>query len=338
MSRQRTEEIEQENRVMNIPRFLGRSPITISPIGLGCWQFAGGRGFVGGYWELLSQETINQIVAASLAAGITWFDTAEVYGGGRSEAALAMALTAAGRKNGDVVVATKWWPMFRTAGNIKSTIAERLVRLAPFGIDLYQIHQPFALASTAAQMHAMADLVADHKIRSVGVSNFSAARMRAAHKTLAARGIPLVSNQVRYSLLDRRIERNGILKTAKELGITVIAYSPLAQGLLSGKFHRDASIIHSRPGPRKWMSAFRSRGLERSRPLVAGLEEIARAHGATPSQVALNWLLHFNGDTVVVIPGASSVTQAEENARASVFRLEDGELKRLDELSRSFLR
>ena len=317
-------------------RSLGRSPITISCVGLGCWQFSGCRGVSGGYWQLLPQETINQIVAASLAAGISWFDTAEVYGAGRSEAALAMALTAAGKKNGDVVVATKWWPMFRTAANIKSTIAERLARLAPFGIDLHQIHQPFALASTAAQMRAMADLVAEHKIRSVGVSNFSAARMRAAHRALAARGIPLVSNQVRYSLLDRRIETNGILKTAQELGITVIAYSPLAQGILSGKFHRDPSIIRSRPGPRKWMSAFRGRGLERSRPLVTALEEVARGHGATASQVALNWLLHFHGDTVVVIPGATSPTQAAENAGAINFRLSQAELKRLDELSRPF--
>ena len=166
-------------------RSLGRSPITISPIGLGCWQFSEGRGFAGRFWPALSQATANQIVAASLDAGINWFDTAEVYGGGRSEAALARALTAAGKKNGDVVAATKWWPMWRTAGNIKATIGARLASLTSFGIDLYQIHQPFALASTAAQMHAMADLVEDQQIRTVGVSNFSAAKMRAAHQALA---------------------------------------------------------------------------------------------------------------------------------------------------------
>jgi aryl-alcohol dehydrogenase-like predicted oxidoreductase len=321
---------------MDNHRFLGRSPITISPIGLGCWQFSEGQGFAGRYWPALPQETANQIVAASLAADINWFDTAEAYGGGRSEAALAKALTAAGKKNGDVVVATKWWPLWRTAGNIKATIDARLAFLAPFGIDLYQIHQPFALASTAALMHAMADLVADQRIRTVGVSNFSAARMRAAHQVLATRGIHLVSNQVRYNLLYRRIEKNGVLKTALELGITIIAYSPLAQGILSGKYHRDPDIIRSRPGPRKWMTAFRRRGLERSRALVAALEEIARAHGATPSQVALNWLANFHGDTVVVIPGATSVAQAEENAGAMSFRLSDAELNWLDELSRPF--
>jgi len=315
-------------------RFLGRSPIALSPVGLGCWQFSGARGLIGGYWPALPEETVLQIVTTSLAGGITWFDTAQVYGWGRSEAALAKALTAAGKKNGDVVVATKWWPVLRTAGNIKATIDERLARLAPFGIDLHQIHQPFALATAAAQMRAMADLVGEQKIRAVGVSNFSAAKMRAAHAALAARGIPLVSNQVRFSLLDRRIEKNGILQAAKELGMTIIAYSPLAQGILSGKFHRDPSLIRSRPGPRKWMAAFRGRGLERSRSLLAALQEIARGHGATPSQVALNWLMYFHGETVVVIPGATSVAQAAENAGAMRFRLSDAELHRLDELSR----
>ena len=317
-------------------RRLGRSSIFISPIGLGCWQFSEGHGFAGGYWPALAQETVNQIVAASLAGGINWFDTAEVYGGGRSEKALAKALTASGKKNGDVVIATKWWPLWRTARSIKATIGERLACLAPFGIDLHQVHQPFALASTAAQMRAMADLVAEQHIRTVGVSNFSAGKMRAAHEALAARGIPLVSNQVRYSLLNRGIERNGILKSAQELGVTIVAYSPLAQGVLTGKYHRDPALIRSRPGPRKWLMSFRRRGLERSRALVAALEVIAREHSATPSQVALNWLMNVYGDTVVVIPGATSVEQAKENVGAMSFRLSDAEMRRLDELSQPF--
>ncbi len=317
-------------------RPLGCSQIAISAIGLGCWQFSEGFGFAGRYWPPLPQETVNQIVEASLTAGITWFDTAEVYGRGRSEAALARALIAAGKKNGDVVIATKWWPILRTAGSIKATITERLTRLAPFGIDLYQVHQPFALASTVAQMQAMADLVAGKNIHTVGVSNFSAGKMRAAHQALAARGIPLVSNQVPYSLLNRRIETNGVLEAARELGITVIAYSPLAQGILSGKFHQDPNLIRSRPGPRKWMTSFRRGGLERSRPLVTALKEIAREYGATASQVALNWLVHSNGDVVVAIPGATSVTQAAENAGAIGFRLSAVEQKRLEELSRLF--
>lgn len=317
-------------------RPLGRSPIAVSSIGLGCWQLSGGRGLAGSYWPALPVETENRIVATSLAAGVNWFDTAEMYGGGRSEAALARALVAAGKRDGDVVVATKWWPAFRTAGSIRATIATRLARLAPFGIDLHQVHQPTALATTAAQMNAMADLVAAGKVRTVGVSNFSAARMRAAHRALAARGVALVSNQMPYSLLNRRIETNGVLAAAQERGITIIAYSPLAQGVLTGKFHQDPDLIRSRPGPRKWLPSFGRRGLEQSRPLVAALQEVAAAHGATPSQVALAWLVQCHGETVVAIPGATRVRQAEENAGAMSVRLGDDELARLDQLSRPF--
>lgn len=317
-------------------RPLGRSTIRITAVGLGCWQFSEGHGIAGGYWPALPQETADRIVAASLAGGINWFDTAEMYGGGRSEAALARALVAAGRGNGDVVVATKWWPMFRTAGNLKATAPARRAHLAPFGIDLHQVHQPYSFASTTAQMNAMADLVAAGTIRTVGVSNFSAVRMRAAHAALATRGLPLVSNQVRYSLLDRCIESNGVLDAARELGVTIIAWSPLAQGLLTGKFHRDPDLVRSRPGPRKWLAGFRHRGLERSRPLVEALEEIATAHAATPAQVALRWLVDSHGETVVAIPGATHVAQAQENAGVLGLRLNETELAWLDGLSRVF--
>jgi aryl-alcohol dehydrogenase-like predicted oxidoreductase len=317
-------------------RPLGRSPIAISPIGLGCWQFSEGAGLGGAYWPALPPATENAIVVASLAGGVNWFDTAEMYGAGHSEAALSRALTAAGKRPGDVVVATKWFPAFRTSSSIRSTIGERLAHLAPFGIDLYQIHQPIAIATVASQMAAMAELVEAGRIRTVGVSNFFAGRMRASHRALAARGIPLVANQVRYSLLHRGIETNGVLDAAKELGITIIAYSPLAQGVLTGKFHRDPELIRARPGPRKWFGDFRRRGLEKSRPVVAALEQVAAAHGATSAQVALAWLLQSHGDTVVAIPGATSVEQARENAAAADVRLESAELKRLDEASRAF--
>jgi aryl-alcohol dehydrogenase-like predicted oxidoreductase len=317
-------------------RPLGRSPIAISSIGLGCWQFSEGAGLGGSFWPTLPAETENAIVAASLAGGVTWFDTAEMYGGGHSEAALSRALTAAGKRPGDVVVATKWFPAFRTSASIRRTIGERLARLAPFGIDLYQIHQPIAFATVAAQMAAMAELVQAGRIRTVGVSNFSAGRMRAAHRALAARGIPLVANQVRYSLLHRGIETNGVLDAAQELGITVIAYSPLAQGVLTGKFHRDPNLIRRRSGPRKWLGDFRSRGLEKSRPVIAALEQVAAAHAATAAQVALAWLLQSHGDVVVAIPGATSVQQAVENAAAAELRLDAEELQRLDEASRAF--
>jgi aryl-alcohol dehydrogenase-like predicted oxidoreductase len=318
-------------------RRLGRSDIEISVIGLGCWQFSEGSGLAGGFWEALPTQTVEEIVDASLSGGINWFDTAEAYGNGRSERALSNALTRLGKKPGDVVVATKWFPFPRFASSIGKTIGDRLTHLSPFGIDLHQVHQPFSLATVEAQANAMADLVQAGKIRTVGVSNFSAKRMRAFHDVLARRGVPLVSNQMQYSLLDRRIESNGVLAAAKDLGITIIAYSPLAQGLLSGKFHEDPTLVRTRVGPRKFLPSFRAKGLERSRPLIEELRKIATAHGVTPSQVALNWLIHFHGDTVVVIPGATKRRHAEENVGAAGFTLSPDELRRIDELSRQFL-
>ncbi len=160
--------------------------------------------------------------------------------------------------------------------------------------------------------------------------------MRAAHETLARRGIPLVSNQMSYSLLNRSIESNGVMQACKELGITLIAYSPLAQGLLTGKFHDDPALLKKVTGLRKLTSGLWAGALERSRPLVDELRKIAAAHGATASQVALNWLAHFHGDTVVVIPGATKRRQAEENVGAMGFKLTQDELNRIDELSRQF--
>ncbi len=315
---------------MTTLRRLGQTDIEISAIGLGCWQFSEGKGLIGGFWEALPTQTVNEIVQTSLNLGINWFDTAEVYGGGRSEAALSCALKAAGQKDGDVVVATKWAPFFCAAGNIQKTFPERIKHLGGFSVDLHQVHMPHSVSSVKVQMDVMADLVDDGKIKAVGVSNFSAAKMRAAHEALAARGMPLASNQVKYSLLDRSIERNGVLEAAKELGITIIAYSPLAQGVLTGRFHEDPGSVKHRPGPRKWMPAFRAPGLERSRPVVEAIREIATAHETTVAQVALSWLINFHADTVVAIPGASRLKQANENALAMSVKLESEELARLD--------
>ncbi len=318
-------------------RRLGRTDIPISAVGLGCWQFSQGGGTLGRFWPVLPQETVDRIVSVSLAGGVTWFDTAEAYGKGRSESALASALTAAGKRDGEVVIATKWTPVLRTAGSIRSTIAARLENLAPFGIDLHQIHHPFSLSPIAAQMHAMADLVEAGKIRSVGVSNFSAPAMRVAHRVLASRGIPLVANQVRYSLAYRRVETDGVLETARELGITIIAFSPLAQGILTGKFHKDPALLRSQPGPRRWLNRIRHGSLAKSRPLAVVVEDIARAHGATPAQIALHWLVRAHGDLVVAIPGATTPEQAWENAGAMKLRLDEAGMARLDEASRPFL-
>jgi aryl-alcohol dehydrogenase-like predicted oxidoreductase len=312
-------------------RRLGRTEIEITPIGLGTWQFSEGRTIHGLVWSRIDPRVTDEIVAAALAGGINWFDTAEAYGGGRSERALAHALTAAERQRGDVVIATKWQPVLRRAGSIQRTIDRRLENLSPFGIDLHQVHNPASFSSVEAEMEAMADLVEEGKIRGVGVSNFNAERMRRAHAALARRGVALASNQMKYSLLDRAIERNGVLDAANELGVTIIAYSPLEMGLLTGKFHQDPDLLKRRPVGRRFSLR---RKIERSRPLIAALEEVAKGHGVTPAQVALNWLVSAHGDTVVAIPGASRPQQARESAGAMGFALTQEELSLLDRVTR----
>jgi aryl-alcohol dehydrogenase-like predicted oxidoreductase len=318
-------------------RTLGQSGIRVTPVGLGLWQFSKRANLAGKFWPELADEETDAIVRAALDGGVNWFDTAEIYGKGRSEETLARGLAAAGKRDGDVVIATKWWPTLRRAGSIRKTIDERLRRLGGFSIDLHQVHHPASLSTVRAQMDAMADLVSRGKIRAVGVSNFGARRMRAAHEALAKRGLPLAANQVMMSLLCRKPERSGVLAAAKELGITVIAYSPLAQGLLTGKFHDDPALVKSRPGFRRWFPSFGRKGLERSRPVVEALRGVAAAHGATPTQVALAWLVAFHGDTVVAIPGATSPRQAAECAGAMGITLSPAELARLDEASKPFV-
>ena len=303
----------------------------ITPIGLGCWQFSGGKGLVGGYWKPIAQDDVNRIVRASLDGGINWFDTAEAYGMGQSEEALSTALEQAGRP--EVMVATKWFPVFRFAGSIRKTFPERERHLSPYGVDLHQVHNPASFSRVAREMEEMAALADAGSVQAIGVSNFSADRMRRAHDELARRGLALASNQVRYSLLDRQIEHNGVLETAEELGVTIIAYSPLAQGILTAKFHDDPEARDRLSGPRKFLSRFRPNGLERTRPLIEKLREIAASHEASPAQVSLAWTTQRHGERVVAIPGASSVSQAESNAASMRLALTSEELATLDELS-----
>ena len=314
-------------------RQLGQTGIRVTPVGLGVMEFAGGSTGLNGMimqFPVLPQEEKNAIVKAALDGGINWFDTAELYGNGVSERSLAAALKAAGRRNGEVVVATKWWPLLRTANNIPRTIGDRIRHLDGYDIDLYMVHQPVSFSSPEAEMNAMADLAAAGRIRSVGVSNFDPKRMRRAHKALQSRGLKLAVNQVRYSLLSREIETNGVLETARELGVTIIAYTPLASGLLSGRYHRNPELLQRKSFMRR---ALLQRQLEVTRPLVNALEEVGDRHHATPAQVALNWVITNQGDIVVTIPGATKVQQAQESAGAMAFRLSADELARLDELT-----
>ncbi len=308
-------------------RHLGKTDLQVTPIGLGSSQFAGNP-FM---WNSPSKEEVNKIVKIALDGGINWFDTAELYGWGKSERALAAALVKAGRLNNDVVIATKWFPVFRTARNIHRTIDKRLECLSPYQIDLYQIHMPYAFSSVEAQMDAMAGLVKEGKIKCVGVSNFSAVQMRRALAALARHGLVLASNEVMFNLVNRNLETNGVLDAAKELGISLIAYSPLARGLLTGKFHKNPELIKKLPFIRRMQFGGK---VAKTFNLLKKLDDIAGAHKCTISQVVLSWTVNFHGDVIVAIPGATKIDHVNQNVGALTLKLTQKEMAILDKESR----
>jgi aryl-alcohol dehydrogenase-like predicted oxidoreductase len=316
-----------------ITRELGRTGIRVSPVGLGCMQFSA-AGILSGFFSPMSQGEADEIVKTALDGGITLFDTAELYGRGESERRLSAGLSHAGIKPGDVTVATKWRPIGRTAKSVGRTIGDRLAALDPYPVDLHQIHFGFGgLSSARKQLEAMAQLVEAHKIRAVGVSNFTAKQMASAHAVLAERGISLASNQLQISLLARNVEFNGTLDAARELGVTLIAYSPLRSGMLTGKFHANRELAAAIPRFRRTVNGITEKNLDRTEPLIDAMRDIASAHDATVTQVALAWLISHYGDAVIAIPGASKPRHAAEAAGAMNVGLTAQETERLTDLS-----
>jgi aryl-alcohol dehydrogenase-like predicted oxidoreductase len=315
-------------------RQLGRTDIYVSPIGLGTAQFAG-KGWISALSPTVPQENIDTIIKTALDGGISWFDTSEMYGGGTSERALAGGLTHAGIKPGDVTVATKWLPLGRTARNIERTIGTRLEVLEPFPIDLHQIHlNRGSFSSVRAQMRAMARLVQTGKIRAVGVSNFTTRQMEIAHDELAKFGIPLASNEVQINLLHRKIETNGMLNSARRLGVSLLAYSSQRQGILTGKYHSDRSLIKGVHPLRRKVMGLNPQALDRTQSLIDAMRDIAAEHQATVGQIALAWLVDYYGGTVIPIAGASKPHHAEDSAGALKVHLSADELERLSHLSK----
>jgi aryl-alcohol dehydrogenase-like predicted oxidoreductase len=311
-------------------RELGNTGINISPIGLGVMQFAGGKGVFKAMFPAITEADRNKIIQSAFDGGINWFDTAEMYGGGQSEKYLAESLQAAGAEDNEVIIATKWSPFFRFASNITKTIQIRLEKLAPFQIDLYQIHNPWSFSPPEKEMEMMAELVNKGHIRSVGVSNFDPDRMRRAFSTLESYEIPLASNQVHYNLLNRQIETNGVLDAAKDLGMTIIAWSPLESGLLTGKFHKDPKYLARTPAVRRKRL---EKQLADSQPVIDVLNDLAEKHNSEPAQVALSWVINNQGDLVVAIPGATRVGHVEESVGAMNLQLSTEDLTRLDQVS-----
>ena len=281
-------------------------------------------------WQAKTHAGAHEALLASLDAGIALIDTAEAYHMGDSERTIGRILRESGRR---ALVATKFapLPLRLSLDSLSRALSASLERLGIEHVDLYQVHWPFTLLKIERLMDRLADEVERGRVRAVGVSNYNAAQTRRAHAALAARGIPLVSNQVNYSLLHRAPEANGVLDTCRELGITLIAYTPLASGALTGKY---------RPGGRKpqatrrLMSAYRK--LDDVMPVVDELERIGRVHDRTPAQVALNWLARQAN--VLPIPGAKNAQQARDNARSIDFEISEPEAAQLDAASQPWLR
>jgi aryl-alcohol dehydrogenase-like predicted oxidoreductase len=306
---------------------LGRTDLEVPRLGVGAmtWGRPSGRSRWGpaklAYGDTSGPEEERRAFEASLSAGVDLFDTAAMYSGGASERRLGEL--AAGNR---VVLATKFPPgWLSSASAFPAALDQSLARLRRDSIDLYQHHFPSRRVPIPTLMERMADAVEAGKVRAVGVSNYSAEQLRIAHAALARRGIPLASNQVEYSLLHRAPEVNGVLDACRELGITLIAYQPLAMGALTGKYRPG-----DRPtGIRRFGRYYRGDGLVKAQPVVTLLREIGERYSKTPAQVALRWLMEREG--VLPIPGAKDGRQAASNAEALSFSLVDAEVEALDQ-------
>jgi len=303
---------------------LGPTGVELRPLGLGAWAWGDKR--VWQFDPVTGPSDAREAWQATLDAGITLVDTAEMYGSGKSEEIVGQLQKESGRP---VFIATKFAPLpYRvSSAELPKALYRSLARLQLETVDLYQVHWPWSLLRISALMDRMADAVEAGQVRYVGVSNYNEGQMRRAHAALARRGVPLVSNQVHYNLLTRGPESNGVLAACRELNVTLIAYSPLAQGALTGKYRPETARAG---GIRRWRGPFRN--LDKVMPVVETLEKVGREHGRTAGQVALNWLARQ--DHVLPIPGAKNGRQAAENAGSIDFDITEAEAAEIERVSR----
>ena len=301
---------------------LGATDLEITELGIGAWQWGDERFW--GYGRGYGENDVRAAMATILASPVNFLDTAELYGFGKSERLVGKFLDG---QRAALVIASKFFPFpwrVRRA-QLGDALRGSLKRLGIAQLDLYQTHFPFPPLSIETWMSAMADAVDAGLIRAVGVSNYDANQTRRAHDALAKRGIPLASNQVPYSLLNRNIEFGGTMQACRELNVTIIAYSPIAQGVLSGKYTPE----NLPPGLRR--ARYGRELVTKAQPLIGLMREIGQAHdGKTPAQVAINWTICKG---TVPIPGVKNVRQAQENIGAAGWRLTADEVAALDKAS-----
>jgi aryl-alcohol dehydrogenase-like predicted oxidoreductase len=302
---------------------LGRSGLRVSRICFGTWQF-------GGDWGAVEREDAKAAVRAALDNGITFFDTAQAYGFGESEALLAEALgDDIGRD--DVVVATKGG--LRQAGGgverdsspefLREGVEHSLRHLGVEAINLYQVHWPDRSTPFEETGAALKQLQDEGKIRHVGVSNFSPQEMEELSRT-----VRVETDQPPYNLFNRGIEQD-VLPWCRENDIGLLAYGPLSHGLLSGRF--DPSTL-AEDDWRRGHEPFDGEALERNLESVERLKEFAEARGHTLAQLAVAWVLAQPGAHVAIV-GARRPAHVEGIAPAAEIELGDDDLAEIDELS-----
>ena len=288
-----------ENSVFG-PRRLGASGLKVSALGMGTnrWGAAG-----------VPEPDLKATMGASLDAGVSFFDTAEVYTAGRSERLLGRCSREDGRP---MVLASKFapYPTRLIGAQFDRALNATLKRMGRDFLDLYYLHFPHSPVRIESWMDRMAKAVAAGKARAVGVSNCNVSQMRRAHDALGRHGIALAANQVHYSLLHRTPEHNGVLATCRDLDVALVAYRPLQSGRLLGGSGRN----------------------DKETAVAAVLAGIADERGTSASQVALNWLL-CQDELVIPIPGATKTSHATENAGALNWRLDEKNLEMLDQVS-----
>ena len=296
-------------------------------IGIGTWAW--GDRLVWGYGDGYAEAEIQEAFRETIVKGIRFFDTAEIYGQGKSELMLGKLIKTSAEK---IIVATKIMPFpWRLSKNaLHTALKNSLKRLTLPSVDLYQMHWPMPPVKVETWMNRMADTCEAGLIRAIGVSNYNLDQTRAAQETLKKRGLQLASNQVEYHLLERRIETNGLKEYCEEEGIKIIAYSPMAMGVLTGKYTPE----HPPRGTRA--SQYNRDYLKRIQPLLKTMVRIGNEYeGKTAGQVAINWTIQKN---TLPIPGAKTASQAAQNAGAVGWALKAEDVQLLDEVSLEVVR
>ncbi|XP_024019244.1 uncharacterized oxidoreductase At1g06690, chloroplastic [Morus notabilis] len=313
---------------------LGGSDLKVTRLGIGAWSWGDTSYWNNFEWDDRKLKAAKAAFDTSIDRGITFFDTAEVYGSRLSFGAI-NSETLLGRfikerkekdPGAEIAIATKFaalpWRFSRQS--VLSALKNSLSRLGLSSVDLYQLHWP-GVWGNEGYIDGLGDAVEQGLVKAVGVSNFSEKRLRESYEKLKKRGIPLASNQVNYSLIYRAPEENGVKATCDELGITLIAYSPIAQGALTGKYTPQ----NPPDGPRGRI--YTPEFLTKVQPLINRIREIGENYSKTPTQVVLNWLIAQ--ENVLPIPGAKNGEQAEEFAGALGWRLSNEEISELRSLA-----